>query len=205
MNNIFTLKEFSENKREIIFDYSVYLELVQDLAMRIPRVGRNMENPVWMADKDAAKLMTMTRSRAWNSINLLTINYSAGIDLPALQCFYPTVLAYWEEYAKYDKAYDATPEGLRTYVAHLPLLGHGFDQANRLVCLGILLGWGHLLSRLVPIIDYHNPRRDGMLERLFAFYMDGRGAPPDECTRHLPYFKTLKIFGDCSAAMRQAG
>ncbi len=114
--------------------------------------------------------------------------------MAVLRSFYPTALEYWEEYAKYDKAYDATPEGRETYVAHLPLLGEGFDQANRLVCLGILLGWGHLLPRLPALLDYHNPRRDGMLERLLAFYLSERGTPPDECTRHLPYFKTLKIF-----------
>ncbi len=153
-----------------------------------------MANPEWMADKDAAKLMTMTQSRAWNSINLLSTNYSAGVPLSVLRSFYPTALEYWEEYAKYDKAYDVTPVGRGTHVAHLPLLGEGFDQANRLVCLGILLGWAHLLPRLIPILDYHNPRRDGMLERLLAFYVSERGTPPDECTRHLPYFKTLKIF-----------
>ncbi|MQA38134.1 DUF1911 domain-containing protein [Rugamonas sp. FT29W] len=33
-----------------------------------------------------------------------------------------------------------------------------------------------------------------MLERLLKSYVDNRGKPPDECMRHLPYFKTLKIF-----------
>ncbi|MCA1860156.1 DUF1911 domain-containing protein [Janthinobacterium sp. HSC-3S05] len=194
MNNIFSLTEFLQKKRESLFDYATYLDLAQDLTIRIPRVGRNMKNSEWMADKDAAQLMMMTQSRAWNSINLLSINYSAGVSLAVLRSFYPTALEYWEEYAKYDKAYDATPEGRETYVAHLPLLGEGFDQANRLVCLGILLGWGHLLPRLPDLLDYHNPRRDGMLERLLAFYLSERGTPPDECTRHRPYFKTLKIF-----------
>ncbi|QBQ39468.1 DUF1911 domain-containing protein [Pseudoduganella plicata] len=33
-----------------------------------------------------------------------------------------------------------------------------------------------------------------MLERLLASYVPNRSAPPGECTRHLPYYKTLKIF-----------
>ncbi|MQA38133.1 DUF1911 domain-containing protein [Rugamonas sp. FT29W] len=33
-----------------------------------------------------------------------------------------------------------------------------------------------------------------MLERLLAPYIPGREEPPNESTRHLPYFKTLKIF-----------
>ena len=37
-------------------------------------------------------------------------------------------------------------------------------------------------------------RTDGLLERLVAPFVSGRGTPPDDCTRHLPYFKTLKIF-----------
>ncbi|MEO7496246.1 MAG: PoNe immunity protein domain-containing protein, partial [Massilia sp.] len=59
---------------------------------------------------------------------------------------------------------------------------------------GILLGRGDLLSRVVPLLDYNNPSRDGMLERLLAPYVDDRGAPPSDCTRQLPYYKTLKIF-----------
>ncbi len=138
--------------------------------------------------------MMATRRRAWDGLNYLATAYSAGHETSEISAFYPKVLEFWEEYAKYDKAYDVTPAGRGTHVAHLPLLGEGFDQANRLVCLGILLGWAHLLPRLIPILDYHNPRRDGMLERLLAFYVSERGTPPDECTRHLPYFKTLKIF-----------
>jgi Domain of unknown function (DUF1911) len=52
---------------------------------------------------------------------------------------------------------------------------------------------GHL-QRMPKIIDFNNPQQDGMLERLLASYVPGRGVPPDECTRHLPYYKTLKIF-----------
>jgi hypothetical protein len=194
MNKILTSDEFKHYKRELLLDYSIYSDEAQDLSMRIPRAAKKLVDAEWMAEKSAAVVMRLTSGRADYAIGLLTLNYSAGINLMDLRSFYPDVLEYWEEYAKYDKAYDATPEGSSTYVAHLPLLGDGFDQANRLVCFGILLGWGHLLPRLIPIIDYNNPVRDGLLERLFAFYVGGRGTPPDECARHLPYFKTLKIF-----------
>ncbi len=33
-----------------------------------------------------------------------------------------------------------------------------------------------------------------MLERLIALVLPGRGVPPNTCTRHLPYLKTLEIF-----------
>ena len=95
----------------------------------------------------------------------------------------------------WNEAYDASPESEGAFVAHLPLLGDGFDQANRLVCFAILLGYGGMLANLMPIVDYRNPRKDGLLERLIAPYVPGRGQPPDDCIRHLPYFKTLKIFG----------
>lgn len=52
-----------------------------------------------------------------------------------------------------------------------------------------------MLNRIPPIIDYNNPAPDGMLERILSFYVDGRRSPPDDCSRQLPYFKTLKIFG----------
>ncbi|MBF8767893.1 hypothetical protein [Pseudomonas putida] len=36
--------------------------------------------------------------------------------------------------------------------------------------------------------------RDGLLERLVAPFVAGRGTPPDTATRHLPYRKLLKVF-----------
>ncbi|MQA38130.1 DUF1911 domain-containing protein [Rugamonas sp. FT29W] len=42
-----------------------------------------------------------------------------------------------------------------------------------------------------------------MLERLLAPYLDNRGELPDDCPRHLPYFKTLKIFSAPSEARAQ--
>lgn len=35
---------------------------------------------------------------------------------------------------------------------------------------------------------------DGMLERMLSNYAPNRDSSLSECTRHLPYFKTLKIF-----------
>ncbi|MFM9438380.1 hypothetical protein ACFDR9_005486 [Janthinobacterium sp. CG_23.3] len=99
-------------------------------------------------------------------------------------------MTYSERYIKYDNS--AESEG--AYVALLPLLGDGYEQANRLVCFTILLGHEKHLKKLMPIIDFKNPKKDGLLERLVSFYVTDRGMPPDECTRHLPYFKTLKIF-----------
>jgi len=64
-----------------------------------------------------------------------------------------------------------------------------------------LLGFGDLLPALARIIEYKNPRMDGMLERLLSYYVPNRDTSLNECARHLPYFKTLKIF-NASPEMR---
>ncbi len=195
MHKTLTQEEFKISKRESLLDFDTYEENFNGALDTFEILNKSFQQPPEVLKKiPAENFMVATRRRAWEGINYLATAYSAGHAISEISEFYPKVLEYWEEYAKYDKAYDATPRGRETYVAHLPLLGEGFDQANRLVCLGILLGWGHLLPRLPALLDYHNPRRDGMLERLLAFYLSERGTPPDECTRHLPYFKTLKIF-----------
>ncbi|MBB1605567.1 hypothetical protein A9979_03485 [Pseudomonas sp. UMC76] len=46
-------------------------------------------------------------------------------------------------------------------------------------------------------LDYCNEDmgvRDGLLERLVAPFVPGRGTPPDTATRHLPYRKLFKVF-----------
>lgn len=138
--------------------------------------------------------MSMTRSRARHSIDLLTLGYSAGLPIVEMKAALPAVLDYCDEYAMYAKAFDNSPEYEGSWVAHFGLLGRDFEAVNRMSCFAILLGHTELLPRLVTLLEYRNPRMDGMLERLFAPFVPGRPPAPDECTRHLPYFKTLKIF-----------
>jgi hypothetical protein len=116
------------------------------------------------------------------------------VSIAELRAYYPLVLEAWENYAKAARAFDEGPEYTGSLVAHFALQGDEFDAVNRMVCLGILLGWGDLLPRLVPIIDYRNPFMDGLLERLLYRYVPARPQAPDECTRNSPYSTTLKIF-----------
>lgn len=186
--------EFQESRRELLLDRSIYVEIVESLAIRIPQASKNLLDNAFLAEKDSAALMRMTRARAKNSVKLLAVSYSAGAPVSELRAWFPSVLEHFEEYAVKDKAFDdeAGPGG--AWVAHVALQGTDFSVANQVICMGILLGWGHLLERFAAIIDYRNSRMDGMLERLLASFVPGRPAAPDECTKHLPYFKTLKIF-----------
>ncbi|WP_332877371.1 PoNe immunity protein domain-containing protein [Massilia sp. S19_KUP03_FR1] len=188
------LSDFKERKRELLLDYATYAADAADLATRILGTDQRMTDTELMATKSAAAAMRMTRARARYAADLLTLSYSAGIVTADLRSFYPAVLGYWEEFAKYDRAFDESSESQGAVVAHFGLLGDDFEMVNRMTCLGILLGWTALLPRLASLLDYRNPRMDGMLERLFQPFVPGRAAAPDECTRHLPYFKTLKIF-----------
>lgn len=145
-------------------------------------------------DEAVAAVMEATRQRAWDYLLGMHLQYSAGSQLPALRDFFPIVLSSWEEYANYDKAFDQTSQAGGRKVPHLDLYDKGYWKAIRLTSFAICLGHTNLLPGVAALWDYENDDMDGLLERLVAPYVPGRGTPPDECTRHLPYFKTLKIF-----------
>jgi len=145
---------------------------------------------------DAQGLAALSGSmggRAADTISYIHIQYSAGVSIEDVRNFFPEALQYWEEYAKYHEAFHATP-GLTHKVPHLDLHDDDYWLAVRLATFAILLGCSKLLPRIVALWDYENDDMDGLLEHLVAPFVSGRGAPPDECTRHLPYFKLLKVF-----------
>ena len=194
MEKLLNLKQFQKNRRDLLLDYKIYEENFNECVDTFEVVTRGRANP--HPDSKPVNAMTSTEQRAWDAVDHLTTCYSAGHTVDELGNFYMIALHYWEEYAKYHETYhDSVETEAERGFPHFGLPEAGdFYRTNRMVCFAILLGHGQLLPRLVSVIDYNNHQLDGMLERLFAFYVDGRSTPPDECTRHLPYFKTLKIF-----------
>ena len=143
---------------------------------------------------DLAAVMSAFCATAWDGVLYINLHYSAGEPVAKLAEDFPFVVSLWELYAKYDSMYDDSPEAGGRRVPHLDLYDSDYWRAIRLVSFAILLGHGDLLPRLAPIIDYENDDRDGLIERLLAPYLPNRGEMPDKCTRHLPYFKLLKVF-----------
>jgi len=135
------------------------------------------------------------------SVDLLTLAYSGGSNLTELRAFYPSLTEAWLIHEKLHVEYGRSSLGATSTAATYALLGDAFHYVNRMVCFGILLGWGEHLSHVARIIEHKNPRMDGMLERLLSYYVPNRDTSIMECTRHLPYFKTLKVF-EASPEMR---
>ncbi|WBS04809.1 DUF1911 domain-containing protein [Pseudoduganella sp. SL102] len=152
------------------------------------------KDPEELAKIPVANFRAATHQSAQSRLELLTRAYSAGHELSELRSYYPTVLADWERYAHYSVLHNETETGQSSHSAHIPLKDLPFSYANRLVAFGILLGWKNLLYKIPKIIDYNNPDRDGMLERILSRYLADRTDLPDECTRHLPYYNTIRIF-----------
>lgn len=188
------LSEFSQVKRDKLLDYKVYSANYDRLQTALEIVAESLSDPEEvLATVPPADLMHPTYVRADLMTEFVSICYSAGHDLPYMRSLYPSLVEYWETYAKYSKAYNDSIDPPGT-AAHIPLADKHFHTANRLICWGILLGFQPMLSRIPAIIDYNNPERDGLLENLLQGHVPGRDAPPTDCVRHLPYFKTLKIF-----------
>lgn len=190
----YEMKDFSLKKREKLLDYKHYSTNFDELMEALTIVDETLAEPEdVLAAIPPIDLMDPTQVRADLMTEFLSTCYSAGHELPYLRSLYPPLVKYWETYAKYSRAFNESTSP-PTHVAHIALSDTAYHTAMRLVSWGILLGCETLIPRLLPILDYNNRQRDGLLERLLAPYTGERGTLPNECLRHLPYFKLLKVF-----------
>ncbi|MFV8603946.1 PoNe immunity protein domain-containing protein [Ralstonia pseudosolanacearum] len=194
----FRESDVQKTRRDVMLNLSTYadtmdgvrqsFEIVTAEAISAQMTKMNGSEDVISAISDS------TCQRSWDYLTGLHIQYSAGASLASLRAFFPILLASWEEYAKYHVMFHGTSQANGRKVPHLDLYDKDYWRAIRLTSFAICLGHTNLLPRVAALWDYENDDMDGLLERLVAPYAPGRGVPPDECTRHLPYFKTLKIF-----------
>lgn len=126
-------------------------------------------------------------------LGLVHLLYSAGEPVHALREQFGTTIAVWSEYAALHDRFHRSPAA--PYRApHLDLGDRDYWKALRLASFALLLGNSELLPQIASLWDYENEELDGLLERLIAPFVPNRAQPPDTCTRHLPYFKLLKVF-----------
>jgi hypothetical protein len=190
----FDAETFATAKREKLLDYKNYSFKFDEDLETFQMVSEDMSQPAEvLATIPPSNLMVATRARAWQAVKHLQDLYSAGHGVAHIRALYPSSIEYWEDYAHYSELYKNTPEAQHVTVGHIALAGTEFSDALVMVAFGILLAWRNLLPRFVPILDYRNSR-DGMLEQMLINSGIERDPAPNECLRHLPYFKTLKIF-----------
>ena len=138
--------------------------------------------------------------RLKDALNLMSLQYSAGGDVEFIQELYPYLLHWTEEYAETSHLYNLSPDADGRYVWHISLGTEDYWYvALRLICFGLLTGYADQMQRIMPIIDYveatpEGQEKDGLIERLVAPFVAGRGTPPDKARRHLPYRKLFKVF-----------
>ncbi|MGK5056734.1 PoNe immunity protein domain-containing protein [Janthinobacterium sp. LB2P49] len=196
MNSILSEVVFSSKKRENLLDYEIYEENYNSSMRSFDKLKHALQQKEEGIKKiPLYNFMVGTQQRAFVAIDLLSTMYSAGHEVNELRSFYPTALEYWELYAFYNEAYDESlkNESERGY-PHFGLPGNAYNKVNRMICFGVLLGWDSLIPKLIPIIDFNNHEKDGMIERMLSNYSENRSVSFNDCVRHLPYFKTLKIF-----------
>lgn len=194
MIKVLSADSFQTHKRETLLGFEYYSERVPYLAEMISHAQRNLVDSAWLATKDEGRRMLAASGSADLAIDLLTLSYSGGAPIAELREYYPSVLETWLVNEKFQAAYHESPKGASSATATYALLGDDFEIVNRMICFGILLGWGKLLPEIARIIKYNNPHMDGLLERLLSSFVPDRDTSINECTRHLPYLKTLKIF-----------
>jgi len=200
MIEVLTAEGFQTRAREKLLEYEIYQDEGEHLASTILRGRDNLSKLEWLESKDTGQKMLAASTVAEMAVDFVTLAYSAGANLAELRAFYPLVMETWLAHEKYHVAYGKSLLGATSTAATYALLGDAFHYVNRMVCFGILLGWGEQLSHVARIIKHKNPRMDGMLERLLSYYVPGRDTSITTCTRHLPYFKTLKVFNASTEA-----
>ena len=142
------------------------------------------------------------RRRIIDALDLMSLQYSAGGDIEFIQELYPYLLHWTEEYAETSHLYNLSPDAGGRYVWHISLGTEDYWYiALRLICFGLLTGYADQMQRIMPIIDYteatpEGQEKDGLIERLVAPFVAGRGTPPDKARRHLPYRKLFKVFSE---------
>ncbi|WP_454726750.1 MULTISPECIES: PoNe immunity protein domain-containing protein [Cupriavidus] len=163
--------------------------------------------PKYAAKAKPGDLMISTRRRLWDVLDWLSLQYSAGAPAELFGEVWPYALVWAEEYAGFHEAYHRSPEADGFVTPHAALRTEDYwIVALRLVCFGLLTNNAAEMPRVMTFLDYGNEAmgvRDGLLERLVAPFVLGRGAPPDKATRHLPYRKLFKVF-DAQPAKRPA-
>jgi hypothetical protein len=185
---------FAKAKREKLLDYKVYSHNFDDHSETFEVVSNDISQPPEVLSTiPPQNLMGATYIRAWQAVKHLQNLYSAGHNIASIRALYPTYVEYWDDYARFSEHYKNTPEASKVTVGHFALADTEYHDVLAMVSFGLLLGWKGLVPRLIPILDYRNDR-DGLLEHLFAILGCERDPAPHECLRHLPYFKTLKIF-----------
>lgn len=195
--------EFEDSRREKILDYCTYEYNFDGPMEGFSSVRESLAN----AEENGGEVssydqMVWTKQRAWDSLDFLVNCYSGGHALESLRQIYPTVIENWNQYAIKSVNFMKSDPSSST-VSHIPLADWEFSFANQLICFDILLRRGRDMCQISSLVDFNNTRKDGAIERMIGPFVSGRGNAPDECLRHLPYFKTLKIF-DAAPEIRPA-
>ena len=182
-------------RREPLLDAAMYTLRFDDFASGIKKVTAKVPAQI---EPGVDALFVATQQRLWDAMNWLSLQYSAGAPVEQIREVWPYALRWAEEYAMFHEAHHLDPNNHGGIVPHTALRTEDYwVVAIRLLCFGLLTGYVDELPRVMRFLDYGNELmnvRDGLLERLVAPFLPGRGTAPDTCARHLPYRKLFKVF-----------
>ncbi|WP_144965145.1 PoNe immunity protein domain-containing protein [Pseudomonas sp. DE0010] len=185
-----------EQRREPHLRYVTYTAQFDEILERIQLVCTRIST-IAIGTKPGG-MMNSTNLRLCDLLDWLSLQYSAGAPVELFAEIWPCAMEWAEEYAQCHTAYHDSPESGNHLTPHAALRTEDYwTMALRLTSFGLLTGNAAQMPRVMQFLDYGNEDkgvRDGLLERLVAPFVTGRGIPPDTATRHLPYRKLFKVF-----------
>jgi hypothetical protein len=193
-------QQVRDHRREPFLDAAMYRKRVGSIGPGMHKVTSKVPAQI---EPGVDALFVATRRRLWDVLNWLCLQYSAGAPVDQIREVWPYAMRWAEEYAMFHEAHHLDPHNKGGIVPHAALRTEDYwTVALRLLCFGLLTGHAHEVPRVMRFLDYGNDLmgvRDGLIERLVAPFVPGRGTPPDEATRHLPYRRLFKVFAAESA------
>ena len=192
---------FSNKKRDRLLDHERYdSDSATPFSDDIPFVLKNLSEPDYLTSRPKGRISMAADALAQDALDFLHVNFTAGDSIPNLSAFMLFVVERWEEAARFDRAFQASDEHHGAVVAHASLWEDvGYFRALRLICFAYLLGHSELIPRIKAVLDWGNPTRDCLIERLLQPFGLAVDPLPDDSTREIPYRNTVKIFSAAPA------
>lgn len=178
----FSESEVQKRRRDSMLNLSTYRDIMEGVTQSFEIVTAEMIS-AQMAKMNGSEdiiyaISDSTCQRSWDYSSGIHLQYSAGASLTSLREFFPILLGSWEEHAKCHVMFHDTSLAEGRKVPHLDLHDDDYWFAIRLTSFAICLGHANLLPRVAALWDCENDDMDGLLERLVAPYVPGRGTPP---------------------------
>lgn len=178
--------QFHEKRRQQFLNERYYqLDIKHACDISIPGLLQVLN----AVDSDAEDRSRVSEAIAYSTCKNFFLRYTAGESLDILRGDFTEVILAYEQYTKYDRAYEKSATFPPFRFAEID----DYERAIQLISLCYLLHRRDLLPRLAMMLDGAYAGKDTLLEDLFAYELEDR-YEVDEWYHDKPYRDIINSF-----------